>query len=111
MKVINRKITVNDILEKSPCAEWTEERLTKYIGRGKTLLEILDTRKIQGVSYADRIWCVIQFLPDIVNRKFAIWCARQCKIDTQYGAAFWIRDRISGEKQIEKLKVLIRSEK
>jgi len=71
-----KKITVKDILEKVPCSEWTEERLKKKIGAGKTLLEILNLRK----TYArDKIWCVTRFLDDKTNRAFAIWCARRCK--------------------------------
>ena len=64
------------IMRKKPCEEWTEKVLRECIGDGITVLEILD---LKNVSIPDRIWCVTQFLPDIVNRKFAIWCARQCK--------------------------------
>ena len=69
------KITVEQILAKNPCTEWTEKRLRKYIGEGKTLSEILNLKKI---SIDDKIWCVTKFLPDAANRIFAIWCARQC---------------------------------
>jgi len=71
------KITVEKILREKPCKEWTEKRLRKYLGKGKTLSEILQFR---GVSVADKIWCASRFLPDKVNHKFAIWCARQCKL-------------------------------
>lgn len=74
------KITAKDILKHSPCEEWTEERLEKKLGKGKTLLEILSMR---SVAYNNRIWWVTKFLPDNVNRRFAIWCARQCKIDVK----------------------------
>ena len=70
------KITVEAILAKRPCLGWTEERLRTFIGNGKTLSECL---RLRGVSDGDKIWCVSRFLPDKVNRKFAIWCARQCK--------------------------------
>ena len=73
-------ITVNDVLSKKPCKEWTEERLTKKLGKGKTLLQILNLR---GVEVDDKIWCVTNFLDDKTNRAFAIWCARQCKTDVK----------------------------
>ena len=75
---MNKKITVEDILDKEPCEEWTEERLRAKIGEGKTLLEILD---MEDVSANNRIWCVAQFLDEKTNRAFAIWCARQCKFN------------------------------
>lgn len=68
------------IMEKKPCDDWTEERVRKYIGKGKTLKEIL---QIKGVDADDKIWCVVQFLPDKTNRAFAIWCMEQCKTDVQ----------------------------
>jgi len=71
-----KKITVKDILEKVPCPEWTEERLQENIGKGKTLLEILD---LSGVEPKDKVWCVTRFLDDKTNRAFAIWCVRQCE--------------------------------
>ena len=70
------RITVEQILSKNPCKEWTKKRLREHIGKGKELLEILD---LPGISYDDKIWCVTKFLPDKTNRAFAIWCARQCK--------------------------------
>ena len=72
------KITVKDIMSKTPCNEWTEERLRKHIGEGKTLLQIC---RMGSVDIAERIWCVTRFLDDKTNRAFAIWCARQCKAD------------------------------
>lgn len=71
-------ITVEDILKHKPCGDWTEERLRKY-GDRLSLTEILS---LKSVSVEDKIWCVTRFLPDNVNRAFAIWCARQCKCDT-----------------------------
>ena len=71
------KITVKKIMALNPCLGWTEERLRKLIGKGKTPLDCLS---IKGVSVDDKIWCATKFLPDKANRKFAIWCARQCKI-------------------------------
>ena len=73
-------ITAKDVLEHKPCKEWTKELLNKKLGKGKTLLQILDMR---SVSVGDRIWCVVGFLPDKTNRAFAIWCARQCKTNTK----------------------------
>ena len=64
------------ILEKYPCEEWDKKRIKKYIGRGKSLSDIL---AISGVKASDKIWCATRFLPDNVNREFAIWCARRCK--------------------------------
>ena len=75
-----KKITVKMIMDKKPCVDWTEEKVRKYIGKGKTLKEILE---IKEVSEEDRIWCVTRFLPDKTNRAFAIWCAQQCRTDVQ----------------------------
>ena len=72
------KVTVSDIMSKKPCEEWTEEKIRKYIGEGKTLRQIL---KIKEIQEGDRIWCITKFLDDKTNREFAIWCARQCKTD------------------------------
>ena len=75
-----KKITVKMIMDKKPCEDWTEERIRGYIGKGKTIKEILNLKDV----YADsRIWCVTRFLSDKTNRKFAIWCAEQCKTDVQ----------------------------
>ena len=116
-------ITVKMIMEKNPCEDWTEKKISKIIGNGKTLIEILSMSKIKA---ADRIWCVTQFLSDKVNREFAIWCVRQCKTDvkeiTEYidviekyysdWASFWVAAnrsayRVDRRKQIKKLKELI----
>jgi len=75
-----KKITVEMIMDKKPCVEWTEERVRGYIGKGKTLKQILT---LKNVSSDDKIWCVTRFLPDKTNRAFAIWCAEQCKTDVQ----------------------------
>lgn len=75
-----KKITVEMIMDKKPCVDWTEEKVRGYIGKGKTIKEILNLKDV----YADsRIWCVTRFLSDKTNRKFAIWCAEQCKTDAQ----------------------------
>ena len=47
-----KKITAEMIMDKEPCEDWTEERVRKYIGKGKTLKEILE---IKEVSEEDRI--------------------------------------------------------
>jgi len=73
-------ITAKDVLEHKPCTEWTKKLLNKKLGKGKTLLQILNMR---SVSVDDRIWCVVRFLPDKTNRAFAIWCARQFKTNTR----------------------------
>jgi len=74
------KITVEQILGKKPCAEWTGKRLRKHIGDGKELVDILE---LPDISADDKIWCVTKFLSDKVNRKFAIWCARQCETEVE----------------------------
>ena len=70
------KITVAMIMAKKPCEQWTEERVASFIGKGKTLNQILE---IKDVSADDRIWCATRFLTDKQNRAFTIWCARQCE--------------------------------
>ena len=76
----NKIITVSMIMAKKPCSSWTRKRVRAYIGKGKTLKEIL---KINDICAADKIWCVICFLPNKINKAFAIWCAEQCKTDVQ----------------------------
>ena len=68
-------ITTEMILDKHPCPDWTEKRIAKHIGKGKTLLQIAKLK----LDIPDIFWCITQFLPDDLNRKFAIWCARQCE--------------------------------
>jgi len=72
------KITAKDILKHHPCAPWAEKRLKKFLGEGKTLLQIA---QMKDIAIDNRIWCITKFLPDALNREFAIWCARQCKTD------------------------------
>ena len=69
------KITVEMVMAKKTCPYYTLERLSKLAGDGLTLLEILNL----DIPEKDRIWAVTRFLPDIENRKFAIWCAKSCK--------------------------------
>lgn len=66
-------ITAEMIMAKNPCHNYSESRIKKLIGNGKTLLEILRSK----IPVKDRIWVITRFLPDNENRKFAIWCARQ----------------------------------
>lgn len=40
----------------------------------KTVKEIL---RMEDISPEDRVWEVVQLLPEVENRKFAIWCARR----------------------------------
>ena len=68
-------ITAKMILDKNPC-NYTEEDLIKLLGNGKSPL---DAMNLKGVSDGDKIWAATRFLPDKVNREFAIWCARQCE--------------------------------
>jgi len=44
----------------------------------KTVLGIL---KLEKTSAEDKVQRAIKLLPNKLNRQFAIWCARQCKID------------------------------
>ena len=57
---------------------WTWDQCKKCLGEGKTLKQILDMDYIKA-SY--RIWAVARFIPDEMNRVFAIWCARQFETD------------------------------
>jgi len=67
------------MMEKKSCKEYTQEKIQKLIGEGKTLLELTEL----DIPIDDRIWIVTMFLSDKINRKFAIWCARRCKINIQ----------------------------
>jgi len=71
------KITVEMILAKKPCS-YDEKKLRKLLGDGKTPLQAMN---LKNVPDSDKIWAATRFLPDEVNREFAIWCARQCKTD------------------------------
>ena len=68
-------ITAKMILDKDPC-HYTEEALIRLLGNGTSPL---DAMNLKGVSDGDKIWAATRFLPDKVNREFAIWCARQCE--------------------------------
>lgn len=68
------KITTEMIMAKNPCSEYTEEKVGRILGDGKTLAEILG---MENIPPKDRVWATVQFLPKIENRKFAIWCARR----------------------------------
>lgn len=72
---MGNKITVKMIMDKEPCKEYPESRVSELVGKGKTLTELLDL----DIPEKDRIWVVAKFLDDKTNRAFAIWCARQCK--------------------------------
>ena len=72
-----KKITVEMITDKIPCKEYTEGKVRKILGKGKTFLQFLDL----DIPEKDRIWGITRFLTDKQNRKFAIWCARQRKTD------------------------------
>ena len=68
------KITTETMMAKSPCLEYTKEKVSAILGDGKTLKEILE---MEDIPAKDRVWATVQFLPNIENRKFAIWCARR----------------------------------
>ncbi len=77
-------VTVDMMMEKQPCPEWPRERVAAYLGEGKTLTAMLrDALADNGISIPDAIWGVTWFLPDNINRAFAIWCLRQCKTDVK----------------------------
>ena len=103
-----KRITVEMIMDKKPCEDWTEERVRGYIGKGKTLEQIL---KLKDVSPDDKIWCVTRFLSDKTNRKFAIWCAEQCKTDVQEIKDFIkvIKRYYAGKATAEELKAANRA--
>ena len=74
---MSRKISVADIRKKKPCYDPTEiEGITE-----KTSMTLLEWMAIEGYKNgdADKVWLFSRFADDIVNRKFAIWCARRCK--------------------------------
>ena len=74
------KITTDMIMAKNPCPEWPRERVSAYLGKGKTITAMLKDGLIgTDISCTDAIWGATKFLSDGINRKFAIWCARQCK--------------------------------
>jgi hypothetical protein len=77
---LTKTITVGQMIAKHPCPEWTRERVAAYLGKGKTQVEMLqDALHDKGIDAKDAIWGATRFLPDTINRAFAIWCARQCK--------------------------------
>jgi hypothetical protein len=131
------KITVDMMMAKNPCPRWPRELVAAYLGDGKTEIEMLrDSLAGNGISPKDAIWGATQFLPDNINRAFAIWCAKQYKTDkkeiTDYidvieryyngeatkeelGAANWAAYRAAGraaeyKKQIEKLIEMIKEQ-
>ena len=80
--MIDVTVTVDMMMEKRPCPEWSRERVAAYLGKGKTLTTMLrDALAGNGISISDAIWGVTRFLSDAINRPFAFWCARQCKTD------------------------------
>jgi hypothetical protein len=120
-------VTVDMMMEKRPCPEWPRERVAAYLSEGKTLTAMLrDALANNGISIPDAIWGVTRFLPDKINRAFAIWCARKCEtnvkeiadyIDTieryyagkatkdelkaAYGAAYGAHRKLQAERLIE----------
>lgn len=73
-------ITTEAILSKLPCSEWTEERIRKQIGSGKTLLQILDIT----THHWDRLWCITKFLDNDTNKKFGIWCIKESRFESKF---------------------------
>ncbi len=82
--MIDITVTVDMMMEKRPCPEWPRERVAAYLGEGKTLTAMLrDALADNGISIPDAIWGATRFLPDSINRAFAIWCARQCETNVK----------------------------
>jgi len=75
-----KKITAKMVLAKKPCPGH-EEQIKKYFKRGRTIPECLKLLDVDEIPTDDKIWAATGFMPDAMNRKFAIWCARQCKTE------------------------------
>jgi len=69
------KITYKKVMDKNPCYDPYE----KYGISKKKKLDLIDVFGMRRVPIPDKIWIVIEFLPEIEQRRFAIWCARRCK--------------------------------
>ena len=71
---MNKLITFADIAALSPC---TEHHPSRYIPESwtGTLLDVLT--QPNAVAPTERIWVVLQFLPDRERRLFAVDCARR----------------------------------
>ena len=75
-----KKITAKMVLAKKPCSGH-EEQIRKYFKKGRTIPQCLKLLDVAEISADDKIWVATRFMPDAMNRKFAIWCARQCKTE------------------------------
>ena len=71
------KITYKMVMEKEPCYDPHK----KYGISKRFKCNLIDVFGMKQVPRLDKIWLVIKFLPEIEQRKFAIWCARRCKTD------------------------------
>ena len=75
-----KKITAEMVLAKNPCSGH-EEQIKKYFKKGRTIPQCLKLLDVAEISTDDKIWVATRFMPDAMNRKFAIWCARSCKTE------------------------------
>ena len=78
--MMNKKITAEMVLDKNPCSGH-EEQIRKYFKKGRTIPQCLKLLDVAEISADDKIWVATRFMPDEMNRKFAIWCARSCKTE------------------------------
>jgi hypothetical protein len=75
----NITVTIDDILKLRPCSRWTRDRMEAITDKRE--MDLLDVLTLSAVPVDDRIWLAIKHLPEMEQRKFAIWCARRCKTD------------------------------
>ena len=75
-----KKITAKMVLAKKSCPGH-EEQIKKYFKMGRTIPQCLKLLDVAEIPTDDKIWAATRFMPDAMNRKFAIWCARQCKTE------------------------------
>ena len=105
-------ITVERVMKWGPCNRYTEERVRKYLGEGKTPLECLKLR----IPFIDRIWLVAFVHPDASMARLyeMITCI---EADTKFGAStpFSVMSRIyalpPGKERVQltrKLSAIIR---
>jgi len=72
-----KKISIAQIRKHEPCYDPTEiEGITE-----KTKMSLLDwiNYKAEKLTDEDKVWLFAKFGTNLQRRKFAIWCARQCK--------------------------------
>ena len=69
------KITIEMIMEKNPCAEYSAKRVTELCD-GNESLTLMQISELD-IPVADRIWAITRFLDDRYNRLFAADCAQR----------------------------------